>query len=378
MGFYIDPRSLDLKQHLNLTEYAWFVLQSDIEAFEDIASPSFSGFLNRVFNNFYQDSRASISIRCQVKKKELVNLFSGPEFDSIDSKTKSIFTERMLGAYRDELVKWAFSSPKGPNPRKFRINQQNVQILKNDLQEESNYGDSIGCYMKALFEEYARLPRWQREAIYFKQTIDVAKEAIGDGNNLKISQREKSTVDEKRLYVNQFYFAPYKIVQDTTGSFNYLLGYSQRIFKNADGKVFVTEPSESTLRIDRISSIREIKGMGPTLFKKDKEKLDSDLLMRTAAFMAKDTIQIVVKFTKKGLEQLRNQIYMRPQGIEFSTPEPDGSMVVHFQCSDIQAMNYLFKMGHLVEILEPASLREKFLDRYKQAVLVYEKDDQGK
>ena len=73
-----------------------------------------------------------------------------------------------------------------------------------------------------------------------------------------------------------------------------------------------------------------------------------------------------LKFNSKGIEDFTRQIYMRP--IRFERIEDD---VYLFKCSEVQAINYFFKFGKNIEILEPISLREKFINRYSKALQVY-------
>ena len=56
MGFYFDEFEKDKKQHLNLSEAAWYVIDQDIKNFYlDEDSESKSGLLNIVLRNFYEE-----------------------------------------------------------------------------------------------------------------------------------------------------------------------------------------------------------------------------------------------------------------------------------------------------------------------------------
>ena len=60
-------------------------------------------------------------------------------------------------------------------------------------------------YLKALFEEYARLPYAKREQIYFKDWIKDFNTAKNEGRSLKIYQSTSQ---------KSFHVIPYKILQD--------------------------------------------------------------------------------------------------------------------------------------------------------------------
>ena len=52
------------KVHINLSEAAWLVIEEDRLNFSDSNEKySFSGFLNRIFTNYYQKADASINER---------------------------------------------------------------------------------------------------------------------------------------------------------------------------------------------------------------------------------------------------------------------------------------------------------------------------
>ena len=73
-SFAIDEFATELKQHLNLSSPAWLTIDEDIQNFyPSEKEESFSGFLNRIFHNFYQTAEASVNLRYQEKKKHCRN-----------------------------------------------------------------------------------------------------------------------------------------------------------------------------------------------------------------------------------------------------------------------------------------------------------------
>ena len=103
-SFGIDDFATELKQHLNLSESAWQVVYDDIHNFYPTEEQeSFSGFLNRVFKNFYQTAEATISLRFLEKVEELEKLYSSNEFKSLDKKTIAMFIDKYTHVYESEL-----------------------------------------------------------------------------------------------------------------------------------------------------------------------------------------------------------------------------------------------------------------------------------
>jgi hypothetical protein len=180
----------DKKQHLNLSEPAWLIVDQDIKNFYlNEKEETKSGFFNRILKNFYETSKASINIRCENKREELKKVFSAKTFASFDGEMKETFIEKYLEVYKKELKDKALSYPKG-HGEKFRINVENVQLLKDEINEEEYYDDTIGLYLKALYEEYCEKQNYEREQIFFKDIMDEISMAINESKKLKLAIKE--------------------------------------------------------------------------------------------------------------------------------------------------------------------------------------------
>jgi hypothetical protein len=372
MGFYITgdyekdgfiyEKVNELKQHINLSEYAWQIIGDDIRNFYvDDTKESFSGFLNTIFTNYYQTASSTISQRFIEKSDELTKLFSGNEFKKYNNDITNVYISKMLDEYENQLIQLAFSYPKGIG-RKFRINKENLDILRDSL-ESIHYNDSVGLYMKAIFEEYATKSTHERECIFFKKTIDTINLAISGSNQLKISILQKLSITHENFYTRKFYVSPYKVVQDKNMGFNYLIGYTEEILM--DGK---KSPKHiSSFRLNRIDKINVMSSMSGFISKADKEKIETSIIEKGPQFMAGDLIEITIVLSNKGIESYNRQIYMRPQ---YTSKENN---IYHFKCTEVQALNYFFKFGRDVQITEPLSLRDKFINRYEDALKAYKK-----
>lgn len=358
----------DLKQHLNLSEPAWLIVDQDIKNFYlSEKEESKSGFFNIILKNFYETSNASINLRCSNKRDELNKVLSSKTFNSCAGEMKEDFIEKYLEVYKKELKDKALSYPKG-HGEKFRVNVENVLLLKDELTEEDYYKDCIGLYLKALYEEYCEKHNYEREQIFFKDKIDEINLAITESKKLKLAIKEKYNPKLKTFYTKRYLVSPYKIVQDDTKSYNYLIGLAEEIKEDGTTK----EKMVTSFRISRIDKIKKMSSMGGFISKENKDKIDEELIHKKAQFMLGDIIDVKVRFTRKGLESFKRQLYLRPQFYEKSKED---ECVYDFKCTEVQAINYFFKFTRDVEILEPEDLREKFIKRYSEALANYKLDE---
>ena len=362
MGFWFDDISTEWKQHINLSESAWIVIHEDIKNFySSEEEESFSGFLNRVFRNYYQLAKATVSLRLKEKEEELVKLYSSSDFKKIDSETIATIIDKQLETYKNELLDLAKSYQSG-HGEKFRINKENLDLLRESLEDEY-YDGSAGKYLKAIFEEYATKPTYIREQIFFDEIVEKIRYAISNQKKLKITLNDKVTVKEDKKYNRKFYVSSYKIEQDSTKTFNYLIGYGIEIER--EGAI----EAPCCFRISRIKKINVQSSMGGKISKEKAKELDDLLIERTVMFMSSDPIDIQIRFTDKGLEAFRRQLYMRPR---IYTIDKDDKHLYTFRCTEIQAINYFFKFGWDANIISPVELRERIKLRYSRSLKTYE------
>ncbi|MBE5731836.1 MAG: WYL domain-containing protein [Clostridiales bacterium] len=370
MGFLLSAKENDdelyegaevieenLKQHLNLSQPAGVVVDNDIKTFYySYEEESRSGFFNTIINNFWEIANATISLRVENKRVSLEKIFSDKNFGEYTEADKKVFIDKYLDVYKKKLVETAISYPKGSG-EKFRINLDNIRILCDDIDDETAnaYGRTKrGLYLKALIEEYCEKPVFEREQIFFKQVMDEILLAISEVKQLKITTKESKS----------FYVTPYKILQDDTKNFNYLVGLSEEIGGKKEIKV-------ASFRISRIARIKKMSSKSGFLSKKQKDEIDAEIITKKPQFMVGDIKTIKVRFNKDGLWSFKRHVYLRPHVYKEIDKENN---VYEFECTPFQAKAYFFKFASGVEILEPQDLREEFINNYKQALSVYEKE----
>ena len=354
MGFQINEFE---KQHLNLSEQAWGVVYEDIQNFYyDKSKSSLSGFLNRIFYNFYQFADATISLRRIEQKNRLEELFATIG----DEETTKKHIELLLDQYTQALIAKAHAHAKDEG-KKFRINKKNLEIIENS-EDWRYYNDSIGQYFKAVIEEFATKKMAEREAIFFSETIETINYAIQAQKKLKISQFPTVTSSLQGIHGRKYLVSPYKILTDKVSMYNYLICYAEEI--DADGNI--SEKLPVSFRISKISKIDIMKSISGFISTTEKSKFDEEIHKRTPQFMAGEVVDVKVAFTPNGLEDLKRVVHLRP-----TKYEKINETTYVFHCTELQASVYFFKFGENAMILEPIALRKKFLKKYQAAFESY-------
>ena len=356
MGFYFNDEETEFKQHINLSESAWSVIDEDRGNY-DLTE---SGILNRIITNFYQTAKASIGLQLNQRREKLEELYSSKDFDNIDKKIINLVIEVELKAFLSNLTNKKKNYQNGLG-KKFRINNENVEMLKESI-EDNYYDSNIGKYLKALLEEYATKPVFIREQILFKDTVDVINKAVSEQRKLKITLYPTISSNGEVKPRRKFYVAPYKITQDPNRSFNYLVGFSKEIDKDY-------KEIECCIRISRIEKINIQSSMGAKISKEKAKQLDNKLQTQTAMYMSGNPISIKVLFTKRGLQNFKKLVHLRPRIYHV---DENNEYLYTFDCTVVQAINYFFKFGHQAIILEPEELKSSFKERYEKALNEYQ------
>ena len=341
------------KQHINLSDDAWFIIDDDIRNFytyED--KESFSGFMNTIFINFCEDAEATFSSRRE-EYRETLNAILG-EFPE-NSATK----QKLIAAYIANLKKKALSYPKGEG-RKFRLNKKSQALLENHP-DNIDYKGIRGDYLKAVFEEYATLPTYKREQIFFKDIIDEINNAISLNKKLRISLMSKSGQSS----YSKFSVKPYAVRQDKTKSFNYLICYSTLL---NDKNETIAEEKISCFRLSRIENIKALSKS--FISKESRLEIEKALRERGVQFMAGEIIDVTVAFTPKGYDDFNRQSYMRPQSYDKLN-----DLTYVFHCTEFQALSYFFRLGKDACIISPDRLHTEMLNRFASALATYKGSD---
>ncbi len=338
--------SADFKQHINLSIYAYEIIQNDIRSFME--KPSQSGFFNKIIEEYQDYADASISSALARKRESLDLLLASIP----DSQEKKKVVDKLVGQHERELRERIASYPKGKY-MKFRLNKRNFSILFEEKCPEEKYYDSQGKYIKAIVEEYARNSPLKREEIFFGSRLSDIQSYINSGLLVKVKTRKGWTYEVK----------PYDIRVDASGLYHYLVGIAT---SPADPD---SKPRIASFRVSLLSSVSS----RPKSYRSGKvtqceaEQIEKQIQKKGVQFLLGDTEEITVKLDELGKKMFSSQLHLRP------TPdriEEDG--LYCFSCTQSQIIYYFFKFGAHAEILGPERLREKFAQQYLDATRIYD------
>ncbi len=336
------------KQRINLSCTALSVLDGDYELF---GADSRSGFYNRILTSFFDNAKASVDVA--------VARYAADLTAALPAITDNAVKEALTAHYRRQLRAEIEAYPKGDSVL-FRLNNENYQHLYNEygeqLVETANY-TSVGKYLKALLEEYARLSPSQRERVYYSAVIDdVIQPAIDAGYALQVSTGGMT-----------FLVTPYAVLADTYSAHLYLTGLSRAM---NDGSA---EATIASFRISRLTNVRLRKSASHRRLTIDeKHEIEKKLRAVGVQYLLGNREVIRLRLTERGLQSYMQRSYMRPYADAIGK---DG--ICTFSCSARQIENYFLSFGADVEILEPLALRTRFINAYREASAVYEEISQN-
>ena len=288
MGFFLsEDQHSGFKQHLNLSSLAWAVIDSDRHHFNGQGPSSLSGFLNTVFANFYQESKATISFLMAPAREQLNYIFDFPEIKNwMNLPVKERIYDAVISLRADDYLSAATHYPKGEG-RKFRVNQGNQGILE-DLEDDRYYNNNVGTYLKAIFEDYARKPYHEREAIFYRQTMEIIREAIDKKLRLKLTAKGHST----------YLVCPYCLTLDQYSAFNYLVGLMVDITeKNEDS----SDLSPRSIRLSHIEDVKIMHSQSGRIPETKRALFEKLLSQHGPAFALDNKREIIVHLDDDGL-----------------------------------------------------------------------------
>ncbi len=353
--FYINDTR---KQHLNLSQYAWNVIESDLYLFSNGIEPlKINPFLNRIFLNYTEANLFPCNLDQMIaEKKEIYKnaIFSFYSEKDIESITNIIIEKNDL----KDLYQKISSYQKGIG-RKIYIQAETYQKLISIPSE--SYIEKLfykpGKYLKAIFEEYSKLSYMEREKIYYATILTRILDAIDLHYTLYIETG------------NQAYeVIPYGIFSDHFHTYQYLVGLSRPYHHQYDVD-FVC----ASFRVARMQSVKTNRNDKRKLTDSEEEILLSTMKYREVPFLLNDTMRVKIRFSSKGLQQYQNLLYLRPPLIQ----KIDTYTYV-FQATFLQIEAYFFKFGSDIEILEPENIRNHFIEKYQKALSKYQNDNDKK
>lgn len=322
------------KQRLNLSSFARSVVDMDRGVMDE--GGTMSGFLNRVISQFWEQADASIDAALEERQQQLFAAGFQPDM-----------VEKLIREQRKLLVQKKESYPQGDSLT-FRLNNENFDRLYAQRAEEANYS-APSKYLKALVEEYARLSPSDRERVYFRSLIEhTLQPALDAGYLLSVQMGKKC-----------FWVKPYAVIADPFNSHLYLVGLSRLQGTPAE------EEQIASLRITRLAKVKHMSRPSGRLTADDRRNIEKKLQSTGVQYLIGKPEKIRLRLNQAGKREFFQRSYMRP------VPDDVAGDVYEFNCTPMQIRNYFLSFGANVEILEPESLRQDFMDFYRQALESY-------
>ncbi|MDM8202306.1 WYL domain-containing protein [Allofournierella massiliensis] len=347
-----DPANrVENKQRINVSRHAFLVLKQDAERFTGTSELT-SGFLNRLLLNLYNVSNASIG-RILDEKKQYLEEILAPLPESTSAKEHLI--QVLLDKSKEEAVHQLKQLVvEKSNTIVFRVDKLNLEYLTSaeGQMEAAYYNNRIGQYFKALLEEYASYPYYQRESIYWNELLQKFEQAIQTHCQMKIRMNNKK--QGLTLYVK-----PYCCRLDSEHLYNYLVVKSR------------TSPKEdwriASLRFSSIADCSILK-QSAILTQQERVEIKQKIEQFGVQYLyaVNNDEKVTVYLTEAGKTLYQQILHLRPEQYE----KVDQNTYTFF-CTHFQAETYFFQFGENAKILSPDSLAQKFAQRYARAAEQY-------
>lgn len=339
----------EARQHLNLSELAFEIIENDKTAF--LEKQSRQRIINMILRNYMDCADAAIDNALARYREELLpRLLSIP-----DGEAKSSLISCLVDAYRQELLDTATAYPKG-RAFKMQLDKANYNTMM-EWKDENGYYEGIpGRFLKAVIEEYARKTAYEREGILLREIIEELQSCIDSHQLVIITLNGPNQVRHE--------VRPYFICADPGCNYHYLVGMTRKAGTAYPDHV-------ASYRISRINSVKRSHSRSGKISADQIKEIERKLHDDGVQFLIQDSETISVKLTEQGKKMYESQAHLRPLFSE-RKKLPDGSWSYTFDCTQMQAEFYFFKFGADAIIEHPLELKEKFLSKYRDAVDIYQ------
>ena len=301
------------KIHINISNYASGIIENDVACFSYGKEVKQAAIIHRIILN------------CVLSPKK----------------------KRKLESLKDKLPKYE----KGV-VIKYRPNDPVRDEFLSDCFDCTPFEIPGEC-IKALIEEYALLPYFKREEIFFKERFDIINDCI----KAKYSLRFRNKNNEELVVI------PHKIEQDKWSSFNYLI-----CCEKIDGVLRYINLRIAFL--ENFSQKSVVRDAEQNLSDEDVRAIEAAKKVKGVQFLSDDTTHIKVRLTQVGQTMYKRMLFLRPVWSNISKCK-DGNAIYEFNCTERQIEYYFFKFGKEALVLEPEGLRQAFLQKYEEAVEKY-------
>lgn len=220
----------------------------------------------------------------------------------------------------------------------FNLNKKNKETYYDFLKEKKIQVEAD--FIRKLIHKYALHSKSNRELFVFKENVERIKYAVEKKQIIKLKFRDKREtsilafhIGTSRLELSNYLFC-YDLLEEK---------YKNYKFSNID-IIYITKEKKEWPDTKFIQNV--IKNFDPFL---------------------SEGKTITAKLTPQGKEILKNIAVNRPETLEINQD------IYKFKCSEHQAKRYFSYFLDEIEILEPLSLREWFIEKFTNALKKYQK-----
>lgn len=387
------------RQHINLSTHANAIIAMDIAAFEH--NGTVSGFINRVLECFCEDAEATIPNAVERYRTSLANDLKRSKYrvhhsddemldEFIEDRTELTRSEqsmldRLAEEYRRKTIERMNSFPRGV-PLKIRLRNNVFETIYVDevvkcgpMRDREDPGadeapENMSCYrcqgdyIKAVVEEYARKPFFEREKIIYKERLEDldrwAKLPPKERCILKVSMPRKGKAKRHVLDLKL-----YGVMTDASSNYHYIVGYTRDHNHLEDG----FKPGCFRLgRAESIKSLSRSAGSG-RITEKERKALEERIKEHGIEYLLSEKGTQKVLLSPRGLINYSKIMDMRPPYIEREDLEGGGT-VLTFSCTSFQLLNYFVRFGEDAVIVDPPELAAEMLERHRRAFAAYNRE----
>lgn len=355
------------KPTLKLSPFADYVIECDLRLFGSNEKPlKRSRLINQIIVNYCDDSDIVRRASDVVTENELKTLFR---------RMNITLTKSQLISFRDsaQISQEKYTYPSESVETRIALSQEALNKLDR-YSEDISYaalrnifrqGDSFSAahFISALVEEYAALPMYRREAIFYADIMNKAAEAIrrnNDGETCYLFIDTPKSDIKVKIY-------PVKILLDEWSTYNYLIGIG--IYDPEKGETPMCMRMSNINKADIVTSDNILVYHNQQMIDELYRRIKSRGIMFIGSPCYEGEV-IRIRLTKNGFDLYNSIVFMRPR-YDLIEQLGNGDYIMTFSCTQWQVFNYFKRMGSDVEALEPVQLREKFAGFYRSANELY-------
>lgn len=250
--------------------------------------------------------------------------------------TKNFIINYIFSILKDQKIETIYPEEEEKGVIQFNLNKSNREIYYDILSEQSIQVEAE--FIRRMIYKYINQSKSSRELFLYQEIVQRIKYAIKNKKIIKISFD-----DNRKTSILPFFIGSSKL---ELGNYIFCYDILEEKYKNYKlsnvKSIFITQEKRDWENIDFINNV--IKNFDPFLSQGKKIK---------------------AILTEEGKKILSTIALNRPETISAT------GNIFEFKCSEQQAKRYFSYFLDEIEILEPLSLREWFIEKYKSALKRY-------